>query len=137
MRDAPAGTRRFDPEILRYAIQDRKDWERIRDERLNPRTPGQAATDLDEQCRESLVTDKPVVIGIGSLYGCLRNLLGVENLSYAVYDDPAWVEEMMEHRTNLTLTVLEKIAGKARVDFGTWWIHPPYGSPGTAGCLVG
>jgi len=109
------------PKYLRYAIETRKDWERIQDERLDPRAPGRIPANLEELCRKSWDSENPVSIWCGSLYGWLRNWMGVENLSLAIYDDPKWVEEMMEHLTVLKLSVLEKVAGKAKVDLGTWW----------------
>jgi hypothetical protein len=109
------------PRFLRYYIEDRKDWERLRDERLNPLEPGRIHPDIDRICKATWESDKPVKVWLGSLYGWLRNWMGVENLSYAIYDDPEWVEEMMEHLTMLTLTVLSKVAGKAKVDLGVWW----------------
>ena len=48
------------PKYLRYAIETRKDWERIRDERLNPETPGRIPENLDELCKRSLDADYPL-----------------------------------------------------------------------------
>lgn len=47
--------------------------------------------------------------------------MGVERISLAIYDDPGWIEDMMEHLCQLSYSVIEKIAGKARVDVGRWW----------------
>lgn len=109
------------PKYLRHAIETRADWERVRDERLNPEDPRRIAENLEEACKKTWETDSPVCVWCGSLYGWIRNWMGVENLSYAVADAPEWVEEMMEHLTCLTLSMLEKIAGKAKVDLASWW----------------
>ena len=109
------------PRYLRYAIETRKDWEKIRDERLDPDNPKRIPKNLDELCKISIDADYPIGIGCGSLYGWLRNWMGVENLSIALYDDPEWVEEMMEHLTILMLRQYEKIAGKCKIDIGHWW----------------
>jgi uroporphyrinogen decarboxylase len=47
--------------------------------------------------------------------------MGVERLSLALYDDPGWVEEMMEHLTYLFLSLLKRLAGKVQVDLCWWW----------------
>jgi uroporphyrinogen decarboxylase len=47
--------------------------------------------------------------------------MGVERLSLALYDDPRWIEEMMEHLTSLFLSILERLAGKMQVDLCWWW----------------
>lgn len=61
----------------------------------------------------------------GSLYGWIRNWMGVENLSLALYDDFAWIEEMMEHLTQLHLSVLKQLAdvanGRLIADSSHWW----------------
>ena len=63
----------------------------------------------------------PVILSYGSLYGWIRNWMGVENISYAIHDDPEWVDEMMEHLTMLILGLLGKIAGKIKIDLCAWW----------------
>jgi len=109
------------PRYLRYAIETRKDWEKIRDERLRLDDPRRIPGNLDEVCRQSHTADYPVGLWCGSIYGWIRNWMGVENLSVAVYEDPEWVEEMMEHVTLLMLHGYRHIAGKAKVDSGHWW----------------
>ncbi|HID55049.1 TPA: hypothetical protein EYP37_00855 [Candidatus Poribacteria bacterium] len=42
-------------------------------------------------------------------------------MSVTFYDDPEWIEEMMDHLVNLTLTMFENLAGKCKIDLGTWW----------------
>jgi hypothetical protein len=109
------------PKYLRYAIETRKDWEKIRDERLNPDTPGRVPENIDELCKLTFDADYPIGIGGGSLYGWLRNWMGVENISIAIIEDTQWVEEMMEHLTQLWLHLYEKIAGKCKIDISHWW----------------
>jgi len=109
------------PRYLRYAIETRADWEAVRDERLNPETPGRVPDNLEELCKLTWDATYPTGIGGISLYGWLRNWMGVEGISIALYEDPAWVEEMMEHLTVLCLHNLAKIAGKARIDLSHWW----------------
>ncbi len=109
------------PRYLRHALETKADWERIRDERLNPDTPGRIPNDLDELCRQSLDATYPVSLGCGAVYGWLRNWMGVENISIAVAEDPAWVGEMMTHLTDLKMKLFEKVAGKCRIDYGGWW----------------
>ena len=109
------------PRYLRYAIETREDWEKIRDERLNPNTPGRVPENIDELCKLTFDADYPIGISGGSLYGWLRNWMGVENISIAIIEDTQWVEEMMEHLTQLWLHLYEKIAGKCKIDISHWW----------------
>ena len=109
------------PRYIRYAIADRKDWDKIRDERLNPADPRRIPADLDEACRRSFSADTPVTLSCGSLYGWLRNWMGMERLSEALMEEEDWVAEMMEHLTQLMLVGFARLAGKCRIDAGHWW----------------
>jgi uroporphyrinogen decarboxylase len=109
------------PHYLRHAIATRADWEKLRDEKLNPDTPGRVPGDLEARCRESLEADQPVRVWAGSMYGQLRNWVGLEGISVAIMEDPEWVVEMIAHCTDLTLELLEKVAGKCRIDVADWW----------------
>ncbi len=109
------------PKYLKYPIESRADWQRMRDERLDPEKPGRLPDNIDDLCKESFYADYPVIVFVGSLYGWIRNWMGVERLSVTIYDDPEWIGEMMEHLTVLTLKVLEKIAGRCKIDVAHWW----------------
>lgn len=109
------------PRYLRHALETKADWEKIREERLNPDTPGRAPEDLEEVCRQSYDADYPVITNAGSTYGWIRNWMGVENVSIAVAEDPEWVGEMIAHLTDLKLKMLEKLAGKCRAEICHWW----------------
>jgi len=109
------------PHYLRHALQTRADWEKIRDERLDPETPGRLPANLDELCRRSLDADYPVTLGCGAVYGWLRNWMGVERISIAIAEDTPWVVEMMTHLTDLKMKLFERIADKCRIDLTWWW----------------
>ena len=109
------------PRYIKFAVETRADWEKLRDERLNPDTPERIAPDMMERYERAGREGLPVVATLGSLYGWIRNWMGVENLSYAVHDDPEWVEEMMEHLTQLFISIYGKLAGKVKIDICTWW----------------
>jgi len=64
------------PHYLRHAIETRADWEKIRDERLNPDTPGRVPDNLDDLCARTFDADYPTGISGGSVYGWLRNWMG-------------------------------------------------------------
>lgn len=110
------------PHSLRYAIETKEDWKKLCDQRLNPSTSGRIPVNLDELCEKSCNADYPISIFCGSLYGFLRNWMGLENISVALHDNETWVEDMMEHLTDLTLTILkENLANRCKIDLGMWW----------------
>ena len=109
------------PKYLKFPIENRNDWEQFRDNHLNPATPGRLPADIDAAVAKAKNCSGPVSVYCGSLYGRLRNYMGVENLSYALYDKPEWIEEILEHITSLVLLGLDKLAGKVEIDIATWW----------------
>jgi len=86
------------PEHIAHLLIDRDSWRWHYRSRLNPATAARLP-DPESAHWKSIIdpnrTQATVVLG-GSLYGWLRNWMGMENVSLAVYDDPAWFGEMVE-----------------------------------------
>jgi len=121
------------PKFLKFAVETRADWERLRDERLDPRRPGRVG-DVAGAVAAAHAAGRPILFHCGSLYGWLRDWMGLENLSVAVMTDRAWVEEMMEHITLMDLEFIEKHIPADGVDVAWWWEdmcynHGPLMSP--------
>jgi hypothetical protein len=108
------------PRYLKFGLETRDDWEQLKEERLSLDAPGRIG-DLKQTIADAQRTGMPIFLHAGSLYGWLRNWMGVEGFSYAVMTEKAWVEEMMEHLTLLTLSLLERVLPQIHVDLGWWW----------------
>ena len=52
----------------------------------------------------------------GSLYGWPREWLGVEGISYLMYDDPALLEEIVEHLIHWFITLYDPIVSRVSFD---------------------
>jgi hypothetical protein len=85
------------PHELRPAVTNREEWERLKawidvDAPLpDPATPEiQAVFDV---CRNST---QPVRLGLSSILGMPRNWLGFEPFLMLAYDDPQWLEDLVE-----------------------------------------
>ena len=81
-----------------HRLCDRKSWENHYQPRLNSESEERFPVDwsgLDrvasDRSREHLL-----ILPGGSLYGWIRNWMGMEAVSYLIYDDPALFEEMLE-----------------------------------------
>lgn len=98
------------PQPQGYLLTDRRSWKKYYKPRLDPDHPARYPANWAEQVR--IWTDPhreyPLTLPGGSLYGWLRNWMGVENISYVVYDDPAWFEEMVETIADCILGVLNR-----------------------------
>ncbi len=112
------------PQFLDFPIKSRDDWERYRVEHLDPHDPARLAGDWREKCRAWMDADIPIQIGnypTCSVFGGVRWLLGDEECLYTFYDDPELIHDMMNHLTDLYLTVFEEVVREVRVDIFHVW----------------
>ncbi|MBN1349663.1 hypothetical protein JXJ21_09655 [candidate division KSB1 bacterium] len=109
------------PRYIKFPIETRQDWERFRDEQLDYKDPNRIGKNLKAAVDEAHRNGMPIRFNGGSLYGWIRNWMGVENLSYALMNEKDLVEEMMEHLTQMTLYLAEKTLPGLEVDVAWWW----------------
>ena len=85
------------PKPVAHLLTDRESWRRHYLPLLDPDTPERLPADWDARVRAWRDPARPDVVALpgGSLYGWLRDWMGMEQLSLVVYDDPAWFEEMV------------------------------------------
>jgi uroporphyrinogen decarboxylase len=69
----------------------------------------------------------------GGFFGSLRNLMGVENLCLAFYDQPRLVERMMEERADRVIEITAAVLKHTRFDVFWFWEDMAY----NGGPLVG
>ncbi|MEX0653258.1 MAG: uroporphyrinogen decarboxylase family protein [Phycisphaeraceae bacterium] len=109
-----------------HLLTDRASWERHYKPRLDPDDPNrlpqgeaweqQVATWCDPQ------RNHPLALWCGSLFGKIRDWMGLEAISYVPFDDPAWFEEMVHARADVTVAVLEKVlATGGRFEAAAFW----------------
>ena len=107
------------PHFLRFPVESRADWERFR-ERLQPvaeRVPDNWPQLAAAWRRRAL----PLAVPIGSLIGRPRNWVGFERIALLVYDDPAWLEDMVETCCQLVCATLERVLADVEFDFAFGW----------------
>ena len=99
------------PKPLAHLLTDRESWNVHYKPRLDPDHPARLPAieeDAVERWRDS-ERDYPLFLPGGSLYGWLRNWMGLRNLSYVVYDDPAWFEEMVTTVADCIVGTLSRV----------------------------
>jgi hypothetical protein len=105
------------PEFLDYPVKSRADWERLKAERLDPTTPGRLPEDWP--AFRARLTQSGEAVQVGSfpfgIFGTPRDLMGVEELLVAFYDDPALIHDMMAHLTTLWLSLWERVAAEVPI----------------------
>jgi uroporphyrinogen decarboxylase len=111
-------------EFISVPVKDRCDWERFKEERLDPNHPDRLATDWREKAGEWTAKGWPIQLGyfpdVG-IYGTVRWLLGDEECLVAFVTMPDLVHEIMDHTTSLYLTVFEQVVREVRADVIHLW----------------
>ena len=111
------------PHYLEFPVKDRPSWERFRDEFLVPAADWRPYEDgeIETRARALRESDLPVGVNFGSFIGRIRNWVGFENLAYMSHDDPALVEDMVAHVTDLKLRYLPPLLDRIEFDFASGW----------------
>jgi uroporphyrinogen decarboxylase len=123
LRDVPAPAM---PQYLDFPLKDRESWRTLFLPRLQPDSPSRIPLYWESLQKQYEVRDFPLGISAGSLFGWLRNWMGVEHIAVMLYDDPALVQEMMDHVGDLIVAVLRKVLFQVRFDFAILWEDMAY-----------
>jgi len=110
------------PKYLKFPMETRGDWDEFK-QRLDPTTPGRYPEDFAQHMQGLVDAQAPVGIGIGSLFGWLRNWMGFEHIAVACADDPAWVEDMVEHLCQFIIALIKpalEFSG-VKFDYAAGW----------------
>lgn len=108
------------PHWLEFPVKNRGDW-RAYKERLRPGAPGRYPVWWDDYKRCVRERDYPLGIAAGSFYGWIRNWMGVEQLSYALYDDPGLVREICEDVAEFVIGTIHRALDEIEFDFALIW----------------
>ena len=111
-------------QFLEFPVKDRAGWERYRDERLNPDDPARLAGDWRAKYEERRARGVPIRLGyypFAGIFGPVRWLLGDEECLLAFYTMPDLVHEIMDHMTDMYLTVWGKVIDEVEVDVIHLW----------------
>ncbi len=98
------------PQPQSHLLTDRESWRNHFVPRLNPNSRQRLPADWAKnvECWKNPNREELVVLPGGSLYGWIRNWMGVENVSYVIYDDPAWFGEMVETVADCIIGTLQR-----------------------------
>jgi len=110
------------PRFLKHPVKDLSDFNALRD-RLDPDTPGRFPVDWPAGARALNQRDSILVMGNVeiSFFGWHRDLMGVENLLTAFYDQPALIHAISEHHLGFLTSLYTRIAREVQFDFIFFW----------------
>jgi len=112
------------PRHLDHTLKDRKSWEQEFRWRLNGETPERYPRnwrELAERYRDP-ARDYPLGVSAGSLYGWIRNWMGLEAISLLVCDDPDLFAEMVRTVADCVIAALTPaLTSGIRFDYALMW----------------
>ena len=112
------------PQFVRFPVETREDFRGFWAERMQPDPAARIGPDWKEQLAALRGRDYPLIVfpdRWGGFFGPLRNLLGVERLCMTFYDDPAFIEEMMDANADFLIAMMDRVLDHTDVDvFGFW-----------------
>jgi len=108
------------PQWLDYPVKTRDDFRALA-ERLDATSPQRYPADWGAFSARMASSPWPVGFAPGSFYGhTLQKWVGTENLCMLLYDDPAFVHEMMEYLEAFFLRLAEEYLHHVRFDFASF-----------------
>ncbi len=112
------------PRQINHTLKDRESWEKEFRGRLNGASPERYPSNWKDLIKKYSYADReyPLGINVGSLYGWIRNWMGMENLSMLVYDDRKLFEEMVETVTDCVIgSITPALTSGIHFDYALMW----------------
>jgi hypothetical protein len=109
------------PRFIEFPVQTPGDWARMKERyRLDDPARAVAQDELDE-ARRARADGRAIRTFFIGFYGQLRNWMGMENLSYAFYDYPDMIHDMVAHWAEICARQIERLPGDILIDRVDWW----------------
>ena len=106
---------------IKSSIVTPDDWKKVKAERFRLDDP-QRMVDIEALKREHPADrDYPLGVWVGSMIGKIRDMLTFEGLSYAIYDYPLMVEDMVETACQMVEHSLDQILPHFQFDYAAGW----------------
>jgi len=107
------------PHYLDFTLKTAADWPEYK-RRLQP-DPARIPDNLQETIAQAQASGLPLAVGTASLMGWIRNWMGVENMSYLMFDDRDCYADMVMTLADLTCWALDQVLPYVQVDMGFGW----------------
>jgi uroporphyrinogen decarboxylase len=95
------------PQFLDHTFKTADDWPEFK-KRLQP-DPARIPDDLDERIRRAEASGFAISVPGGSMMGWTRNWMGVENMSYLMYDAPDCYAEVVDTLSDLVCWGIDQV----------------------------
>ena len=110
------------PAEIGTSLTDRDAWESLYLPKLQFADDRVNSAEFERLCRESATRGLPLGLHLGSLYGIIRNMLGVEALAYLSVDDEDLYVEIIDTVGELCYRVAEKtLSFGVQFEYAHFW----------------
>jgi hypothetical protein len=119
------------PQFVRFPVENRQQFRKFWRERMQPDLNQRVGVDWKKRLLSLSELSQPFGISAdrwGGFFGPIRNLVGVEKLCILFYDDPAFVEEMMEADADFIIAIMQQILEVTPIDVFIFWEDMGYKS---------
>ncbi len=117
------------PQFISYPVHTREDFRKYWRERMQPDLSARIGPEWRERLRKLRQRDFPFVVIAdrwGGFFGPIRNLVGVESLCTMFYDDPSFVEEMLDADAEFLIGMLSQMLEQTDIDVFAFWEDMAY-----------
>jgi uroporphyrinogen-III decarboxylase len=104
------------PQYLEHPVKNWEDFEAIKD-RLDGRHPDRYPSDWEKKVEQYEASDQPLGLYVMGLFGSARELMGLEGLSYAYFDQPDLVKAIAKHQVEFIINAYDKVTADLAIDF--------------------
>lgn len=114
------------PQYVEFSVKDRQSFAELK-KRYRPDSPCRYPAYWDDYKQFVQDRDYPLGMHCGSLFGWPRNMMGLENIAVTFYDDPAFIEEMMEFFTEFIINTIRRAVQEIPdIDYAVFWEDMAY-----------
>jgi hypothetical protein len=117
------------PQFIRFPVENNADFERLAAERLGLNMEQRFTQQWQDRVRSWRDSPHPRICWAdrwGGYFGPLRNMMGLEALCLAFYDQPQLVERMMEQRTEAIIAITAEVLRHTSFEVFWFWEDMAY-----------
>jgi len=109
------------PHFLSFPVNTPEDWHSIKDRYNKEDETRMIPENSFEEMRKAQASGKSMNLFLSGFYGQLREWMGVVNLSYAFYDYPEMIHDMVQHWSEMATEQIERLPHDIVIDRVNWW----------------
>jgi uroporphyrinogen decarboxylase len=114
------------PQYIEFGVKSKEDWEKIK-KRYDPNDLRRYSKTWGKDLINYYNTiDHPVGIHLGSCFGWIRELMGLENTLISFYKEPDLIHEMMDFWGDFAVSLVAPAVEAVKFDFASIWEDMAY-----------